>query len=217
MAVKISRRALVWLAAIVGLAGLATAVALLAVRQRPDQAVYLGLAAALAGFAAAAVFDRERMARFLRGRQARYGTNAALAVGALLAILVLINLVAFQNPRSWDLTEDRRYSLAPETVDVLDSLPGDVLLIGFFSADQESSRDTLRPLLEQYKEEGRGRVSYEFVDPRQQPFRAEEYGVTRDASLVAATAPRKCTCICTSISSSGICTTECSSGATPGE
>jgi len=69
---------------------------------------------------------------------------------------------------------------------VLDSLPGDVLLIGFFSADQESSRDTLRPLLEQYKEEGRGRVSYEFVDPRQQPFRAEEYGVTRDASLVVA-------------------------------
>jgi len=183
---KVSRRVLVGVAAIVGLVGLLVALALLAVRQRPDTAVYVGLMVAAVGFVAALVFDRARILRLARGRQVRYGTNAALAVGALLSILILVNIVAFQNPQSWDLTEDRRYSLAPETVEILKTTQDDVRLIGFYTADQDAGAAYLRPLLEQYREAGGGRVTYEFIDPRQNPLRAEEYGVTEDSSLVVA-------------------------------
>src|SRR3990170_1056147 len=181
---KISRRTLVALAAIVGLAGLLVAAALLVVRQRPDTAIYLGLLVAVAGFAVALLFERDRLLRLIRGRQARYGTNAALAVTALLSILILVNLVVFQNPVSWDRTEDRRYALAPETIESLKALRGNVRLIGFYSAEQEGATAYLRPLLEQYREEGGGRVSYEFIDLRRNPLQAQAYGVTEDASLV---------------------------------
>jgi ABC-type uncharacterized transport system involved in gliding motility auxiliary subunit len=109
-----------------------------------------------------------------------------LSIGAVLGILILVNLVAYQNPWSQDLTEDQRYSLAPETQAAVDSLTSDVRLIGFYSPDRSDARDSLRPLLQQYQQQGDGRVSYEFVDPREQPYRAQDFGVTRDASVVVA-------------------------------
>lgn len=181
---KISRRTLTWAALGLGLLGLLAAAALLTVRQRTDLGVQIGLALALIGFVAAAVLDRERWVRFGRGRQARHGLNAALSIGAVLGILILVNLVVYQNPWSKDLTEDQRYALAPETQAALDTLTSDVRFIGFYSPDQASARDSIRPLLQQYEQHGDGRVSYEFVDPREQPYRAQEFGVTRDASVV---------------------------------
>ncbi len=186
MAVKVPRRTLTALAAIAGLAGLLVAAALLTVRQQADTAAYIGVAVAIVGFTAALFLDRERLQRLARGRQARYGTNAALGTFALLAILALLNIVAFQKPKTWDLTEDRRFSLAPETIATVKALDSDVQLIGFYSVDRTAQRDALRPLLQQIQEASAGRVSYEFVDPFAQPFRAKEYGVAQDASLVVA-------------------------------
>jgi len=185
VALRVPRRSLTVVAAVAGLAGLLIAAALLTVRQRGDTAVYIGVAVAIIGFTAALFLDRERLLRLARGRQARYGTNAMLGTLALLAILALLNIVAFENPKSWDLTEDRQFSLAPETIATLKALESDVQLIGFYSVDRVAERDALRPLLQQYQETG-GRVSYEFVDPFAQPFRANGFGVVQDASLVVA-------------------------------
>jgi ABC-type uncharacterized transport system involved in gliding motility auxiliary subunit len=183
---RVSRRTLTIVAAVVGFAGLLAAVAVWLVRGQAEAAVYVGLGLAIIGFVGALALGRDRLARAAHGRQARYGLNALIAAGALLGILVLANVVVFQNPQSWDLTEDRQYSLAPETIAALKALEGDVRLIGFFSQERFDSRDALRPLLQQYQEESAGKVSIEFVDPREQPFMAEEYGVTRDATLVVA-------------------------------
>ncbi len=181
---KIPRRTLAIAAAALGVVGLVVAGAVFLVRLQAGVAFYGGLVAAVAGFLAAMLLGREWVVRTAHGRQARYGLNALLAVGALLGILILINVVVFQNPKSWDLTEDRQYSLAPETIAALTSVEADVQLIGFYSPERADSRDSLRPLLQQYQEEGGGRVTYEFIDPREQPFLAQELGVTRDASLV---------------------------------
>jgi ABC-type uncharacterized transport system involved in gliding motility auxiliary subunit len=170
----------------VGVVGLLTAIAVFLVRQQAEAAVYIGLVVAVAGFLGAMVLGRDWLRRAATGRQARYGLNALLAAGALLGILILLNVVVFQHPKSWDLTEDRQYSLAPETIAALKALKTDVRLIGFYSQQQADSRDALRPLLQQYQEESGGRVSVDFIDPRQQPFAAQEFGVTRDASLVVA-------------------------------
>lgn len=181
---RISRRALTWMAVGLGLLGLLAAAALLTVRQRADIGVWIGLALALIGFVAAAVIDRERWVSFARGRQARHGLNAVLSIGAVLGILIVVNVVVYQNPWSKDLTEDQRYALAPETQAVLDSLTSEVRLIGFYSPDRADLLDSIRPLLQQYQQFADDRVSYEFIDPREQPYRAQEFGVTRDASIV---------------------------------
>jgi len=183
---RVPRRTLAIAAAALGAAGLLVAVVVFVVRQQAEAAVYVGLVAAVVGLLGAMLLGREWLVRAAHGRQARYGVNALLAVGALSGILILINVVVFQNPKSWDLTEDRQYSLAPETIAALQALNADVHLIGFYSQERADSREALRPLLQQYQEESGGRVSVEFIDPREQPFVAQEYGVTRDASLVVA-------------------------------
>jgi ABC-type uncharacterized transport system involved in gliding motility auxiliary subunit len=181
---KVSRRIATLAALAVGLIALLVATALLTVRGQADTAVLVGLGLAAVGFIVAAVLDRDRWLRMAKGRQARYGANAALASLALLGILVLLNAFVFTHPKSWDLTEDQHYSLAKETVAALQEVTGDVRLIGFYSADSASARDSIRPLLQRYQEAGGGHVSYEFVDPRAQPLQAQGFGVTRDASLV---------------------------------
>ena len=111
---RVPRRTLAIAAAALGAAGLLVAVVVFVVRQQAEAAVYVGLVAAVVGLLGAMLLGREWLVRAAHGRQARYGLNALLATGALLGILILVNVVAFQNPKSWDLTEDRQYSLAPE-------------------------------------------------------------------------------------------------------
>ena len=183
---RVPRRTLAIGAAVLAAAGLLVAAVVFLVRQQAEATVYAGLIVSVAGFLAAMLLGRDWLVRAAHGRQARYGLNALLAAGALLGILILINVIVFQNPKSWDLTEDRQYSLAPETIASLQALDADVHLIGFYSQERADSRESLRPLLQQYQEESGGRVSVEFTDPREQPFLAQEYGVTRDASLVVA-------------------------------
>ncbi len=181
---RIQRSLAIRIAYVLSLLGLVGAAGWYYYRQTVDRYVYLGLGIALAGVIAALVLDRQRVAQFFRGRQGRYGTNAAVASLALVGILAAANFVAYKNPKTWDLTEDSQYSLAPETRATLATLSVPVRLIGFYSSALSSSQDDIRPLLQQYLESGRGYVSYEFIDPRAQPLQADRYGVTRDGSLV---------------------------------
>lgn len=184
MAVKIDRRLAVTISYVAALLGLVGASAWYAYRGITDRYVYAGLGIAAAGTIAGLALDRQRLMRFFRGRQGRYGTNAAVASLSLVGILIVANFLVYKNPATWDWTEDAQYSLAPETRATLATLTTPVRLIGFYSADSSASQDGVRPLLQQYVESGRGHVSYEFVDPRQQPLQADQYGIQRDASIV---------------------------------
>jgi ABC-type uncharacterized transport system involved in gliding motility auxiliary subunit len=120
----------------------------------------------------------------VRTRQARYGSNALLLSASVGGILLLLNVAAGRSPLRWDLTEDREYSLSPETVLVLAELPGPAELRGFYTSELASSRDDLRPLLEEYATRSDGKLSFTFVDPNEDPLAAEQFGVTRDGSMV---------------------------------
>jgi ABC-type uncharacterized transport system involved in gliding motility auxiliary subunit len=127
--------------------------------------------------------DPERVRRALTGRQARFGSNAILLSLAFIGILAAINYLLYNNPVRWDLTEDQEYTLAPETVLVLEQLQEPVLIKGFYTPDSAGSRDQFRPLLEEYKARSDGKVDFEFVDPLENPVAADQYGITRDGSL----------------------------------
>jgi len=182
---NIRRRTLAIAAAVIGAVALLLALAVFLVRQQAEAAVYVGLAVAVAGFLGAMLLGRDWLVRASQGRQARYGLNALLGVGAMLGIVALVNLAAFNNPASVDLTEDRQFSLAPETIAALQTLDSDVRLIGFYTQEGYAARDAVRPLLQKYQEAGDGSVSVEYIDPREQPLLAQEYGVTRDSVVVA--------------------------------
>ena len=142
-----------------------------------------GVVLAVAAAAAGVLLDPARVRRAFSGRQARYGGNAALFGAGFLGILVVINALAVSYPQRIDLTEDKEFSLSPETELLLSELSEPVKLTGFYTPDRASARDQIRPLLDAFDSKSNGRVSYEFIDPRANPLAADQYGITRDASM----------------------------------
>jgi len=142
--------------------------------------ICLGLG--IIALAVSVLLDPEDVRSFFSGRQARYGTNSLLITLAVIAILVVVNLIGYNNNISWDLTADKTNSLSPETLNVLKSLDRSVTVQAFFSS--QTSKDTADALLRNYSNSAHGKFSYEFIDPNADPIAAKDAGITRDGSLV---------------------------------
>lgn len=148
-----------------------------------DTVVRVGAGLGAVLLAAGVFLDPDRVRRLLTGRQGRFGSNALVLSLAFTGILVVLNVLAYNNPAQLDLTEDKQFSLTRETELLLTELSQPVHLVGFYSPDRSSSRDQIRPILDQYVDQSNGLVSYEFIDPRANPLVADQYGITRDASM----------------------------------
>ncbi len=62
------------------------------------QALYISVAVLVIGLAAYAIMAPDSIRRFLTGRQARYGSNALIITLAFVGIIIVVNMLAFQNP-----------------------------------------------------------------------------------------------------------------------
>lgn len=142
----------------------------------------ISLSSFVLGLALFTVMDPERVRVALTGRQARYGSNTLVMTIAFTGIIVVINYVAFENPKRWDLTENKQYTLAPETLDAIKSLPSQAKILAFFTP--RLSSDSARALLDQYKFNSDGKITYEFIDPEAEPILAQNYNISQDGSLV---------------------------------
>ncbi len=149
----------------------------------------ISLAAIVLGLALFALLDPVRTKEALTGRQARYGSNALVLSLAFIGILVVINYLAYQNTRRWDLTEDQQNTLAPETVQALDSLKDPVNAEAFFSSRFPAT--TAQDLLENFKQNSKGKFDYTIIDPEKDPIRTQQANVTRDGTIVLTQADRQ--------------------------
>ncbi|MBE3118816.1 MAG: GldG family protein, partial [Candidatus Atribacteria bacterium] len=144
----------------------------------------LGISAALIvlGVAFFALLDPQRVRELLTGRQARYGSNAAIMLLAFVGILLVVNILVLQNPgKPMDFTEDKQNSLAAETLDTLKALPASVQATAFYTSQTPS--DTAQKLLENYKKQSNGKFDYVFIDPDQTPLLARQAGITGDGKI----------------------------------
>ncbi|MGB7589949.1 MAG: hypothetical protein WBO19_01750, partial [Terriglobia bacterium] len=60
------------------------------------------------------------------GRRVLEGANFAVYTLIVIAILTLANWFVSRHDQSWDLTPNKKYSLAPQTVKLLKNLNQDV-------------------------------------------------------------------------------------------
>ena len=116
------------------------------------------------------------------GRRARYGSNALILILAVLGILIVVNYMVYSNPKRWDLTEDKENTLAPETLEVLESLSNPVTALAFFT--QRTSPESTKDQLDLYAIHSDGKFTYEFIDPELDPLTAQDYGISRDGTVV---------------------------------
>jgi ABC-type uncharacterized transport system involved in gliding motility auxiliary subunit len=146
---------------------------------------YLLVAAGLTilGIAAYAILEPDRVRRFLTGRQARYGSNAFVMTIAFLGILIVANVLAYQNPVPIaDLTENNANTLSPELISALETLPEPVTATGFFS--QDSNTQAADTLLSNIQANSNGKFEFNFVNPDRDPQAALESGITGDGKIL---------------------------------
>lgn len=134
------------------------------------------------GIALFVILEPRKVREALTGRRGRYGSNLALLSLAFLGIVVAVNYLVMNNTKRWDLTEAGKFTLSPETIDVIESLPGSVTVLAFFSPNLPT--DQADALLDQYQYHSDGKIEYQFINPYEDPLSAEKYDISRDGTLV---------------------------------
>ena len=101
-----------------------------------------------------------------------YVLGVTLQVILVLLVLGQIVFLASRYRARIDLTEENFYTLTDSTQRVLDSLEDRLQIEAYFSPDSElstsfaESRRTLRTVLDEYVQNGKGRVSIQYFDPQ---------------------------------------------------
>jgi ABC-type uncharacterized transport system involved in gliding motility auxiliary subunit len=117
----------------------------------------------------------EAVYRAIGGRQLRYGSNTAVLILVVLAILIGVNYLATRHPLKKDLTKNQRYSLSDQTKKIVQGLKDDVRIVYFQrTVDMEGAAGVDR--VKDYQSLS-PRVKVEFVDPVVKPARARELDV----------------------------------------
>jgi len=129
--------------------------------------------------------------RWWQRRLTQSGANALIASLAVVVIIGLINFMTVRYPFRIDFTEQKTFSLAPQTLNVLSSLqkPVEVLVfLGNDSASETQSQIVLQNqlLLKEYQRQQPNFFKFRFVDPQAEPGLARKHSVRNlgDVSLV---------------------------------
>ncbi|HNO32247.1 MAG TPA: GldG family protein, partial [Anaerolineales bacterium] len=140
----------------------------------------------LVGLGVYAFLAPDTIRRIFTGRQARYGSNSLILTIAFVGILVAVNYIVYKNPSMlgapWDMTQDQSNTLAPETLQVLATLPDKVTATAFYTANSDSV--SAEDLLKKFKNNSNGKFDYTFVNPDLDPIAAREAGVTGDGKIL---------------------------------
>lgn len=108
-----------------------------------------------------------------RRRSTQSNTNALIATLAVIMILGVANIMAVRYDQQIDFTENRQFSLAPQTKEVLRQLTKPLKIWSF----TQTPRPDERTLLEKFRQLNPERFQFEFVDPQLQPGLAQKFKV----------------------------------------
>ena len=122
-------------------------------------------------------------------RTTRYGLNTAVMVLLLVGIIGFVEAVSYRHSARLDLTENKRHSLSPQTIQLLRGLKTDVNVVAFFRSDQPGKR-VAEDLFKQYARYASGKFTWRIVDPDREPGLARRYGVESYGSVVLETKER---------------------------
>ncbi|RMG22573.1 MAG: hypothetical protein D6732_25625, partial [Methanobacteriota archaeon] len=100
-----------------------------------------------------------------------YGANAAANILFVLAIVALLSFITTRRHARIDMTSDKLFSMAEQTVDVMKNLDKKVKAYVFIQKDMAGP---VKDLLDEYKYLSE-KFDYEIVDPNKNPVLAKQY------------------------------------------
>src|SRR5919106_3084144 len=104
----------------------------------------------------------------------------------LVAIIGIVEAVSYRHNTRLDLTENKRHSLAPQTIQLLKGLKTDVNAVAFFRSDQPGKR-VAEDLFKQYARYSDGKFTWRSVDPDREPGLSRRYGIENYGTIVLET------------------------------
>ncbi|MGD1902039.1 MAG: Gldg family protein [Geitlerinemataceae cyanobacterium] len=116
---------------------------------------------------------------FWSRRSTEIGTNAIVSTLATLGILAAINVLGARYSVRADLTESQRFTLAPESIAIAETLEAPVK-VWVFSLQPNPDDEAL---LENYRRVSDGQIDFEYVAPQARPGLVQEFGVTADGEV----------------------------------
>ena len=125
---------------------------------------------------------RRTLRQAFNWRTLKYGSHASLFTVIVLAVVCILYSLAVQHNRRFDVTQAKRFTLAEQSVKLLQGLQYPIKVIGFYSL-AERDRETFADLVKQYTQYT-DKLSYEVVDPDRQPAVAKQYDITAYNTVV---------------------------------
>jgi ABC-type uncharacterized transport system involved in gliding motility auxiliary subunit len=119
-------------------------------------------------------------------RNTRYGLNTVVTVLLVLGVVGFVEAISARHSARLDLTENRRNSLSPQTIQLLKALKTDVHAVGFFRTDQPGKR-VAEDLFKQYARHAGDKFTWKVVDPDRDPNLARRYAVESYGTVVLET------------------------------
>jgi len=119
-------------------------------------------------------------------RTTKYGANTAVAIALVLGVTVVVQALSFQHSARKDLTENKRFSLSSQTIQLLRGLKTDVNAVAFYRGDQPG-KAVAEDLLKQYARYSNGKLTWKSLDPDREPNLAKRYGVEAYGTIVLET------------------------------
>ena len=117
---------------------------------------------------------------WMQTRQTKYSAYVTVYVLVVLAILGAVNWLAQRHNKSFDATQNKRFSLADQTTKVVRALKDDVK-ITYFDSPGSRSFQASKDLLERYDVLST-KLTVEYVDPNKKPTVAKLYGVRTEGT-----------------------------------
>ncbi|MFZ5862641.1 MAG: GldG family protein [Nitrospirota bacterium] len=151
---------------------------------------------ALAGYGTAAVLAvvwavaaRRELGAWGRRRSTRMGAHSVIVVALVGAVVVMVNVLAVRHPARVDLSQSGTFTLAPQSIKVVEGLTDEVKVTAFVQKGSETEAK-FKDLLDTYRHYSR-KISSETVDPDTHPAAAKQYGITQYDTIVLESAGRE--------------------------
>ncbi len=176
-----------------GIVGLVTGIVIVAFVNSMRLYGYIDIAigASLIGIVGA-VFISTVIAAFL-SRTGRYGVNTLILLAAFIGIIIVLNVVSFENKQRVDVTATNQFSLSERTRDLLDGLQDEVRATAFYKAIEDTAdaqvaarRNRVVDTLDEFEARS-GNFSYRVVDPDLEPGIVASFFGARPTDFVSET------------------------------
>ncbi|MAW34470.1 MAG: ABC transporter [Proteobacteria bacterium] len=117
--------------------------------------------------------------------RSQFRIQNSIFVALLIGLALLLGYLSDHIDLQWDLTSNQRHSLSKASKDFIAGMEGPVRITAYVSkSDVEGSiRPVIHTFLEPYRR-AKPDISIFYVDPREEPQKAEEAGVRFDGELV---------------------------------